>query len=301
MSVLPGRRKFSFLPAYNQNAAFKLVAVLGACFIIFKIIWLFWIATYNFSGYDATMQLKPFVALPPLRQFAGHWWTIFTYGLLHEGFWMWLSNMVWLYCFGNIVQNLVGHRQVIPIFVYGYLAGAIFCLLGQLIPSVYFQPLFPHNLIMTAEGGIVALAVASLTISPRYRFYLADNLGIPLWVLVLIFLALSMGVFTLPYLMLAVGGGLTGFLYIRFLKMGYHPGGWAYRLVGAAESWAHPDEKRIQMKRSIRRNEVKRRDGFSQTRIDDILDKINQKGYDSLSKEEKDLLLRAGTGDNEKH
>ena len=34
--------------------------------------------------------------------------------------------------------------------------------------------------------------------------------------------------------------------------------------------------------------------GITQSRIDEILDKINQKGYNSLSKEEKEALLRAG-------
>jgi hypothetical protein len=35
--------------------------------------------------------------------------------------------------------------------------------------------------------------------------------------------------------------------------------------------------------------------GISQHRIDEILDKINQKGYNSLTKEEKEMLLRAGS------
>jgi hypothetical protein len=36
------------------------------------------------------------------------------------------------------------------------------------------------------------------------------------------------------------------------------------------------------------------KNGISQQRIDDILDKINLRGYNALSKEEKDVLQRAG-------
>jgi hypothetical protein len=35
----------------------------------------------------------------------------------------------------------------------------------------------------------------------------------------------------------------------------------------------------------------------TQQRIDDILDKINQKGYNSLTQEEKDILSRASKDD----
>ncbi|MEP6701006.1 MAG: DUF6576 domain-containing protein, partial [Bacteroidota bacterium] len=38
----------------------------------------------------------------------------------------------------------------------------------------------------------------------------------------------------------------------------------------------------------------KKTPNVTQERIDNILDKINQKGYDYLSGEEKDLLKRAG-------
>ncbi len=37
--------------------------------------------------------------------------------------------------------------------------------------------------------------------------------------------------------------------------------------------------------------------GFSQQRVDEILDKINQKGYHTLTAEEKEILNRASSED----
>ena len=43
----------------------------------------------------------------------------------------------------------------------------------------------------------------------------------------------------------------------------------------------------------------KPKQGITQSNIDDILDKINQKGYDALSKEDKETLIKAsGSKDN---
>jgi DNA-binding MarR family transcriptional regulator len=40
-----------------------------------------------------------------------------------------------------------------------------------------------------------------------------------------------------------------------------------------------------------------KRTNVTQQKVDEILDKINQKGYSRLSEEEKDLLNRASEGD----
>jgi hypothetical protein len=105
--------------------------------------------------------------------------------------------------------------------------------------------------------------------------------------------------FYLPVILMLAGGALTGFLYIKLLKAGYRPGEWIYSVTAKVEGLVTPDENAAWKKNSKKRNEIINRayepkNGISQKRIDDILDKINQRGYNSISAEEKDVLMRAG-------
>ena len=148
---------------------------------------------------------------------------------------------------------------------------------------------------------MMGMAVAAITLAPNYRFYLTETFSVPLLIVVGIFTVLMfIGTgFYMPVVALLAGGGLMGFGYVKLLKSGYRPGQWVYSFAARVEGLVTPDEKFA--KRQFRaRNSFSERmyessiQGISQGRIDEILDKINQKGYNSLSKEEKEMLLRAG-------
>ena len=91
----------------------------------------------------------------------------------------------------------------------------------------------------------------------------------------------------------SIGGAALGFLYARQLAKG--------KDIGASfqNTWYAVFQKKqlktvyrsTQKKSSLTKNE---KEGEYQNKIDTILDKINKSGYDSLSKEEKDYLFRAG-------
>jgi hypothetical protein len=103
-------------------------------------------------------------------------------------------------------------------------------------------------------------------------------------------------------LFLVAGGSLMGFVYVRLLKGGYQPGIWVYAMFDKLNRWAEPDENTIRGRKNVRRNEVMHsfepKQTAQQKKIDDILDKINQKGYDSLTQEEKDILIKASKDNN---
>ena len=64
-------------------------------------------------------------------------WTAFTYMFLHEGILHIFFNMLWLFWFGRILQDLVGAKRILPIYVFGGLAGGVLALLGYaLIPEL---------------------------------------------------------------------------------------------------------------------------------------------------------------------
>jgi membrane associated rhomboid family serine protease len=299
MSTGRNRSALSYIPGLSGNAVLKLIIFSSVVFVIYAIAWAIVALLYQGDG-NFNQYFIPAVALPHITNLKDHWWGIFTYGLFHypNGFWELLSNMLWLYCFGSVVQMLLGHKQVIPMYLYCLLGGGVFYLLAQLLPgSLGACP--PY--ILGPRAGLIGFAAAAVTLTPKYQFYLTETFRIPLLVVAGIFAALMVlgSGYWLPVVFMLIGGALTGFSYVKLLQAGYRPGEWMHQLTGKVESLVTPDENAEWKKHNKKRNEAldkmyAPKQGISQKRIDDILDKINQKGYNSLSSEEKDILVRAG-------
>lgn len=293
------RRSASFkIPGYGQNAALQLIVASGTGFIMYHLARVTLIV-FGFSADEAINTIIPFTGLSPIAKYPQHFWTLLTYGWVHNGFFEWVSNMLWLYCFGNAVQMLVGYRQVIPLYIYGLLGGGVVCLLAQLVPgNTFYQSFY----LVSGQAGVMALVSGALTIAPGYRFYLGEHVSIPLVVVAAIYVCIALFTHTNPSMLtLSAGGLLTGFLTMSALKKGWQPGAWMYRLKGNANNWAAPKEGAFGERAGSRRNKVldtfRSKSDLNQQRIDDILDKINQRGYNSLTKEEKELLMQASKGE----
>lgn len=290
------RSALSYVPGLKNNAVLQLIIFSVSSYLALAIAWAIIMIVDRGSDGVFHAYFLPGIALPPIELFSSHWWTIFTYGWFQmpNSFWEVFSSMLWLYCFGSLVQLLIGPKHVIPLFTYSLIFGGVAYLLVQFIPvsAGVLLPVF-----IGSRAGIFGLAVAAITLSPGYRFYLTETFAIPLVIVFGIFAALLLfsSFYSLPVLMLVIGGGLTGFLYVRALKAGYHPADWVYRILAWIEGLVTPaanvgNRRKGYVSYSVHSG----RSGASHNNIDDILDKINQKGYKSLSKEERDILLRAG-------
>ena len=288
---------------YKDNAVLQLIVALGSAFVIFH----FTLTVMRIMEYpeiEILQNITDNTTLPALPEFKYKIWTLFTYGLFHIkqagvftdlGFWSMFSNMVWLYCFGSLLQMMIGFRHVMPLFFYSVIVGGIFYMLAQYVPA---WAVAPGQHLGGAQAGIVALAAASVTIAPNYRFYLAPHFSVPMMVVVAIF-----GVLMMMYtgvagaqLMLISGGALMGFIYITLLRGGSDISRWLYSVTGKIGGSFTPKEdayKKHSHKRSDVLNSVQKKQVAEEQRVDEILDKINKKGYNSLTKEEKDILLRA--------
>lgn len=296
------RSALSYIAGYANNGVLQLIIFSAVSYVLLSLIWAVVMLVYQ-SDVNFNIYFLPNLALPILPLFKSHWWTLFTYGWLQypNGFLEMLSNMVWLYCFGSVVQMLVGYKQVIPIYAYCLLTGGIFYLLAQLLPGELGKP--PHTIgLLGPRAGLIGMAAAAITLTPKYRFYLTETFSIPLMVVAGIFAALMLvgSGFYLPVIIMLLGGGLSGFGYIRLLQEGYRPGDWMYQITGKIADAVTPSGNKPSWEKNYRRgNEAlnkmyEPKTGISQKRIDELLDKILQKGYNSLSSEEKETLMRAG-------
>src|SRR4051794_25793447 len=143
-------------------------------------------------------QIVQYFELPAsLTRLSERPWTILTYMFTHTGVMHILSNMLWLWAFGFILQELTGNKKLIPIYIYGGLAGAlVFILANYLMPSLH--PFIETGSLIGANAATMAVAVATTTLAPNYRFFRNLNGGIPIWVVTLIYIIIDfVGVATL--------------------------------------------------------------------------------------------------------
>jgi membrane associated rhomboid family serine protease len=277
MSFKSSIQKFH-IPPYNRNAVIQLIAFSGVSFVAVHLVCITLIvyAVPESRAYQLTFE---YVGMGTLNRISHRWWTVFSYGWCHRSFWEWLSNMLWLYCFGNVVQNLLGYKQIIPIFVYSILFGGLAFAGIQFFPSATLND---TTLVMGAQAGVFGLMAAALTISPKYRIYLSEYFSVPLMLLAGIFTVLMVvnSDFQLTNIAMLLAAAVVGVVYIKLLQSGYQPGAWAYKWYTKMDASFSPKENYKPIKDKTEREKL----------VDKILDKINEKGYEALSKSEKDIL-----------
>ena len=96
-----------------------------------------------------------------------------------------------------------------------------------------------------------------------------------------------------------LGGAFLGYMYARQLFKGNDIGSGFTKFRDAILNIFKPKEKKAPLKTVYRKkaaanNKEDYNKQAKQKRIDSILDKISKSGYESLSKEEKDFLFKAG-------
>ncbi len=290
----------------DGNSLVLLLAILGTVFCLFKFIEVgFWLSGIPRNDYDNTIfQWFPLPA--DLGTLARRPWTIITYMFMHDRVFHMLGNVLWIWAFGYILQDLSGPSKLIPLFLYGGIAGGILYLLSyNLFPGL--RPAAAMSSVLGASAGAMAIAIATTTLAPGYRLFPMINGGIPLWVLTLIFVIIDIASITgsnsgghIAHL----GGALIGYIIIIQLKKGQD---WC-QPINNFFNWVsnlfNPDKKnwkktaKKDFHYSVKGTEpYKKIPNITQKRIDDILDKINQQGYRYLTQEEKDILKRAADDD----
>lgn len=241
---------------------------------------------------------KQFVIPPIFGDFLTRPWTIITYSFAHDltGLFHILFNMLALYWFGKLFVEYLGSDKLIALYILGALAAAAFYLLiFNTVP--YFKSQSNFSGMVGASGAIYAIMVAAATLLPDYTFFLLffGPVRIKYIVAVSIFLSFigSVGANTGGNIA-HLGGALMGFVYIKQLQAGVNWGGWITAVLDWFKNIFKPQTK---VKVTYRKTEAKTKSSAtskaSQAEIDAILDKISDRGYESLSKDEKEKLFNA--------
>lgn len=248
-------------------------------------------------------QVADWFQLPAsLSKFSGRPWTVLSYMFSDVVLFRAVSNMLWLWAFGSILQNLTGNKKLIPVYLYGGLAGALFFILASYLIPVNKETIDTAGL-LGANTSIMAIAVAATMIAPDYRFFRHIRGGIPIWVLTVAYIVIDLaGVASQnkAQAIAHVGGGLAGLSFVLLLRRNIDGSAWMNNLYGWFINLFNPDKKNssYSVKEKVFYNTGNRKPfnktaNVTEQRIDEILDKINQKGYQHLTEEEKTILKRA--------
>lgn len=244
-----------------------------------------------------------FALFTSIKQFIFRPWGLFTSIFTHYGFIHLLFNMIFLYSVGRIFEQFFSAKRLL----YTYILGGVFGGLLELITHLIF-PGFSGGMVIGASGAVMAILVATAFYQPQLTVSVWGLFNMRLIYLALIFILVNlynagMGTKDGTAYFAHLGGALLGYLSVqnpfsstnivnRGIRIGdkivslfsrdkTKSGNFRYSKSKAAESRRFKSDEEYNM-------EAKKR----QERIDAILEKISKSGYESLTKEEKDLLFR---------
>lgn len=229
-------------------------------------------------------------------------WSILSYAFFHFGFLHIIFNLLMLNFVGKLFTTFFTQKQLLNL----YLVSAIFAGLLYIICYMIFPALSRSDAnLVGASGAVMALLVATATYQPmmEVRVFLFGN--VKLVYLVLVFFILDL--IQLPMSntgghLAHIGGAFFGYFYIKALQNGTDITLWFEKIISFFASLFGNRPKETTFRKVHKTYSVQQQKTVSkivtkdktQQQIDEILDKISKSGYDSLSKEEKEFLFKAG-------
>ncbi len=224
-------------------------------------------------------------------------WTFLTYAFFHDGFMHLLFNMIVLNFSSQLFLTYFTQKQLLGLYVLGTIfAGFVF------VSIYYFMGVSTG--IVGASAAIMAILMGVTTYHPLMNVRLLLIGNVKLWHITAVILVLDLMQFRLGNMgghISHLSGALFGFVFIKLLENGTDlstlVSGVIDLFVNLFNKTKKSPFKKVHKNYSKpaenRTSKIVTKDK-SQQQIDEILDKISQSGYDSLTKEEKEFLFKVG-------
>lgn len=227
-----------------------------------------------------------------------HPWTLISYAFFHYSFGHLFFNLMVLHFSSRLFLTFFNPNQYLGLYVLSAIFSGFVFVIGY-----YFLNL--NSAMVGASGAIMAILVATTTYRPLMNIRLALLGNVNLWHITAVILLLDFLQFKIENTgghLAHLGGAFFGFLYIKLLQNG--------RDLSLLVSWIWTQNFSLKKKTPFKKVHKNYNKNYNKTtnfasskivikdkqqqQIDEILDKISQSGYDSLSKEEKEFLFKAG-------
>jgi len=278
-------------------------------YIIFNLI----LANYKIDNLSLEEYVIKYFSLMPLGSGFFYPWQLVTYMFLHGGFFHLLLNMFALWMFGAELENLWGQNR----FLFYYML----CGIGAGLCNLFIAPLFSSvGPTVGASGAIYGILVAYGYLFPDRLIYIYGVLPVKAKFLVIFYMVIEVfsiaggansGIAHMAHL----GGGVIGFIYLlTFYKKS--PSGFFNNSPGLKDRFSSytSSGKRTETKpvyNEIIKNknsatevryqeiestdfkkEIENQEKAAQEKINAILDKLSEGGYQNLTPEEKKVLFQ---------
>ncbi|MEX0884790.1 MAG: rhomboid family intramembrane serine protease [Cyclobacteriaceae bacterium] len=285
---------------HNNNGLYKILAINILAFLVLMVLRVF--LTIGGSE-DLYKSIVGFFMMPAsLTHFIVQPWTLFSYMFLHEGFLHIIFNMLFFYWFGLLVHEFLGSRKLVNLYILGGISGGLlYMLLYNIAP--YFSGRVDGALMLGASAGVYAIVVAAATLRPdtEFRLLLLGPVKIKYIAIFYVLIAFANSAGANAGGELAhLGGAALGYFYVLQLNKGRDLGT-PVQVVGVFFEKLFTQQSKVKVTYRRKFGEQKNTgtkgstghetSGSTQEEIDKILDKIAEKGYDNLTKEEKRKLF----------
>ena len=286
----------------------KLLYVNAVIFIVFGVITtVFKLMLLDLSLINSFKDALSLYSEP--TQLIRHPWGIFTYMFMHHDFWHLFGNMLILFFLGQLFEQHLGPKRLLSTYIIGGLFGALIHLLSTY--AFPFLRIDGYSITLGASASVMAIFSAIGFYVPNKEIHLFGAIKVRLIVLTVIYLLLD-------FLRLSsqdnvahfahLGGALWGFLFVYNLKKGKDISVWFDKIAASIKKFfsfrnkikiVHTKKKKTKF--SSYKPEKPPKDDYTynqnkkkrQEKVDQILDKIKDSGYESLSKADKDFLFDA--------
>lgn len=280
-----------------NNAHVQLIIINVAVFLILVVLYVF--STVSSTEFVFSVIHDQFSIPPKFQDFITRPWTIITYAFAHSlgDIFHILFNMLGLYWFGRVFNEYLGSDKLVATYVLGALTGGVFYLIMfNTIPYFINNSDFPG--MVGASAAVFAIMAAVATLLPDYSFYLIFLGPVKVKYIAFFYIVVSLLGSVGPNAggnLAHLGGAFIGYVYIKQLQAGVNWGGW---ITATLDWFKQLFSSKPKVKVSYRKDEPASKKSSkpnkaSQEEIDKILDKISDRGYESLTKEEKDKLFNA--------
>ncbi|MEM1338152.1 MAG: rhomboid family intramembrane serine protease [Bacteroidota bacterium] len=279
------------------NVSEKLIALNAGVFILVGL-------AAALLGVPADSVLYWFELPNDLFAFLGKPWTLVTYSFFHAGFWHVFWNMIMLYFSGKIFLNLFDSQRFLNVYFLGViLGGLVFLLSYNIFPTL----LDTNSALIGASAGVTAVLLFICSYIPNQEVRIIF-FNVKLWHVGAFFVLVDLIQIqfggNIGGRLAHLGGAFLGYFYARQLLNGKDIGEGFSKLWRGIANIFKARSKKPPLKTVYRKKAAGTSKGginydkeARQRKIDAILDKISKSGYESLSKDEKDFLFKAGKED----
>ena len=283
----------------SGNKVTRLIYINISFFVFYKILVMSEFLGSDSGIYEEETQIlyfiKKYLFLPAdTSLFLSKPWTLITYMFIHIDLLHILFNLIWLYFGSQLFLRYLNQRQLYTTYILGGICGGLFFMVSYNLFPVFKESVSEATAI-GASAGVLSIFVAISTYKPNsiIQMPLLGNVQLKYIAISLVILdILSVGPENPGGHIAHIGGALFGFLYILLLRNKWDLSVNFYRITNIFSNKTNRNQQNKKRKNKADDDTYRKDRVNKQKKINLILDKISKSGYDSLTKQEKELLFK---------